>query len=400
MENTELSNINKNQKNVITGENLKDENNLNKQQTKYVVDTAFFIKLRPIDTNFTYYTTKFVVDEIKDEKAREHYQLNKEFIIVKNPQRESMKKLTSFTKKSNDLFNLSIPDLSILALAYEINSTELSNIDLMRAEPIEFKIIKRENKNKKENIKEYDEDGFEIVNSNKVEDEEDNELDFETVWGQDDSEWINSNNLENKLSKFKSYEQTSTKSVVGNFVVSDDFTIQNVCLKMGINIISVNGMIVKGVKNYLLKCYSCNTFNYDTNVLFCKECGYNTLMKIGYKVNEKGEGVIYDKDAEKRNRGVQFDLPKPTVGKKATVYVLAEDQLPNYVNNNKKKEIDIEGNLDKILENYDQYKDLLKIKQDKRQLDGQSSKNFIWGYPKQNPNQPNKYYGKKTKKAK
>lgn len=400
MENTEKSNCNNNIETTNTKESSDNKVDTKSQGTKYIVDTAFFIKLKPIDTSFTYYTTKFVIDEIKDEKAREHYQLNKEFIIVKNPERESMKKVTSFTKKSNDLFNLSIPDLSILALAYEVNSSELSNIDLMRSEPIEFKIIKRETKTKKENLKEYDEDGFEIVNSNKVEEEEDNELDFEAVWGHDDSEWINSNNLENKLSKFKSYEQTSNKSITGSFVVSDDFTIQNVCLKMGINIISVNGMIVKGVKNYLLKCYSCNTFNYDTSVLFCKDCGYNTLMKIGYKVNDKGEGVIYDKDAEKRSRGVQFDLPKPTIGKKATVYVLAEDQLPNYVNNSKKKDIDIEGNLDKILENYDQYKDLLKIKQDKRQLDGQSSKNFIWGYPKQNPNQPNKYYGKKTKKAK
>jgi RNA-binding protein NOB1 len=376
----------------------KDDNEI-KKQTIYIVDTAFFIKLKSIDTNYTYYTTNFVIDEIKDIKAREHYQLNKEFIIVKTPKIESMKIITSFTKKSNDLVNLSIPDLSIIALAYEVNSNELNNIDLMRLEPIEYKIEKKEYKSKKNHEKKYDEEGFEIVQKNKIEEDEDNNMDFETVWGQDDSEWINSNNLENKLSKFKSYEQTSTKKTEGTFVVSDDFTIQNVCLKMRINIISVNGMIVKGVKNYLLKCYSCNQFNYDTSILFCKNCGYNTLMKIGYTINEKGEGIIYDKDADKRSRGVQFDLPKPTIGKKATVYVLAEDQLPNYVNNSKKKDIDIESNLDKILENYDQYKNLLKIKQDGRILDGQSSKNFIWGYPKQNPNQPNKYYGKKTKKA-
>lgn len=63
-----------------------------------VLDTSFFIKLKPLDlTNSDgsvknkYYTTDFVVKEIKDEKARNFYQLNKDFIEVKHCDRESMK---------------------------------------------------------------------------------------------------------------------------------------------------------------------------------------------------------------------------------------------------------------------------------------------------------------------
>jgi len=113
-------------------------------------------------------------------------------------------------------------------------------------------------------------------------------------------------------------------------------------------------------------------------------------MKIGYLVNRNGEAVIFDKEAELRNRGVQFDVKKPTLDKKGTVYIFAEDQLV------KGNEVDFEKNIDKILENYDQYKDLWQTKKTKR--NGQSTKKFEWGYPKQNPNIPKKYYGKKTKK--
>ena len=149
MENTEKSNCNNNIETTNTKESSDNKVDTKSQGTKYIVDTAFFIKLKPIDTSFTYYTTKFVIDEIKDEKAREHYQLNKEFIIVKNPERESMKKVTSFTKKSNDLFNLSITDLSVLALGYELGKGISTIKSSIRSEPKEWTVKKREKKKKK-----------------------------------------------------------------------------------------------------------------------------------------------------------------------------------------------------------------------------------------------------------
>ena len=355
----------------------------------YVLDTAFFIKIQPLNLNEDeeYWTTEYVSEEIKDKKSRDHFDINKQFIKIQNPSKESMKKITIFAKKSKDLFNLSVPDLSVLALTLEFSKN--ANLNVME-QPLEFKIIKKDIIKEKEELI-PDDDGFVEVKSKKPKKEEESEEKlFAQMWGEEDEDWITPVNIDKKMNKFMSYSEAPSEG--GVFLITDDFTVQNVGLKMCLNILSVNGLSIKSIKNYLLKCYSCNFFNFDTEVLFCQECGYNTLMKIGYRVNYKGEGIIYDKEAEKRMRGVQFDLPKPTIGKKATIYILAEDQLPNY---NKKKNDNIEENIEKILENYSQYKDLLKHK--KESNDGHSSKNLVWGYPKQNPNVPKKYYGKKQK---
>ena len=81
----------------------------------------------------------------------------------------------------------------------------------------------------------------------------------------------------------------------------------------------------------------------------------------------------------------------PTLDKKGKVYLLSEDQLP-------KRRIDnnIEKNFDKLIDNYFQYKDLLVKNHDIKPYN--SSKNYVWGYPKKNPNESKKYYSKKSKK--
>lgn len=58
-------------------------------------------------------------------------------------------------------------------------------------------------------------------------------------------------------------------------------------------------------------------------------------------------------------------------------------------------DICIEKDLDKILDDYDNYKDLLSKNNFKY---SNTSKNYIWGQPKKNPNVAKKYYSKKDKK--
>lgn len=61
----------------------------------------------------------------------------------------------------------------------------------------------------------------------------------------------------------------------------------------------------------------------------------------------------------------------------------------------KYNDICIDKDLDKILDDYDNYKDLLNKKDFKHT---NSSKNYVWGAPKKNPNVAKKYYSKKDKK--
>jgi len=88
-----ISNQNINLENEIS---TIQQNNLNQciPKTKiYVLDTAFFINQKPLNLaeGFKYFTTDFIVKEIKDEKAREYFNLNKEFIGIQNPCRDAMK---------------------------------------------------------------------------------------------------------------------------------------------------------------------------------------------------------------------------------------------------------------------------------------------------------------------
>jgi len=57
-----------------------------------IIDTSYFIKLKPlnIEGGYKYYTTEFIVKEIRDEHSRNFYKLNKDFITIRNPSKENM----------------------------------------------------------------------------------------------------------------------------------------------------------------------------------------------------------------------------------------------------------------------------------------------------------------------
>ena len=86
-------NLNLNNENIITHFNEGTTLNPTENWKNYVLDTAFFINQKPLNLaeGSKYFTTEYIVKEIKDERAREYYNLNKEFICTRNPSREVMK---------------------------------------------------------------------------------------------------------------------------------------------------------------------------------------------------------------------------------------------------------------------------------------------------------------------
>ena len=70
---------------------------------------------------------------------------------------------------------------------------------------------------------------------------------------------------------------------------------------------------------------------------------------------------------------------------------MAEDQIPK-----RRNDLNLEKDLDKILDDYDSYKDFSSKTEFKNT---NTSKNFVWGFPKKNPNVAKKYYSKKVKKV-
>jgi RNA-binding protein NOB1 len=134
-----------------------------------------------------------------------------------------------------------------------------------------------------------------------------NEYEFPVEDENIEGEWIGIENLEEKLN-----EQVKAEKVEDNninvYLTTADFTVQNVALKIGMPVQSIDGMKIRKIKNFLLKCYGCETFNWDTSRQFCEHCGYNTLMKIGYSVTSEGKVTVNDKKADPRLRGTQVYL--------------------------------------------------------------------------------------------
>ena len=128
-------------------------------------------------------------------------------------------------------------------------------------------------------------------------------------WGDDD--WITVDNINeklHKLGKISKSEKIEEKSPIKVTIFSSDFTLQNLSLKIGIPIVSLDNMVIHKIKHYILKCYSCNSFIFDTEKVFCEYCGYTTLMKLGCSINKHGRMRVYDKKADARLRGTQVLL--------------------------------------------------------------------------------------------
>jgi RNA-binding protein NOB1 len=112
--------------------------------------------------------------------------------------------------------------------------------------------------------------------------------------------------------------------------VTTDFAMQNVLLQMGLPLLSVNGMTVNRVKQWILRCAACFKTTTDMSKLFCPICGNSTLEKVSCSVDATtGVTRLHLRKNYKTNlRGTKFSLPKPgTAGRFKGDLLLREDQL-------------------------------------------------------------------------
>jgi RNA-binding protein NOB1 len=102
---------------------------------------------------------------------------------------------------------------------------------------------------------------------------------------------------------------------------------QNVLLQIGLRVVNMEGLVVKAVKQYVLKCHACFKICHDNTKLFCPACGNATLMRVSMYVNPDGT-VGYSKGIKHFNlRGTKYSLPLPKQGRAKDDLVLREDQL-------------------------------------------------------------------------
>ncbi|XP_010900174.2 RNA-binding protein NOB1 isoform X1 [Esox lucius] len=110
--------------------------------------------------------------------------------------------------------------------------------------------------------------------------------------------------------------------------LTTDFAMQNVLIQIGLHVLSVNGMLIKQARNYILRCHACFKTTTNMNKVFCTHCGNKTLKKIAVTVSEDGTiQMHFSKNPKVLNpKGKRYSLPLPQGGKHANNPHLVEDQ--------------------------------------------------------------------------
>jgi RNA-binding protein NOB1 len=119
-----------------------------------------------------------------------------------------------------------------------------------------------------------------------------------------------------------------------------DFAMQNVLLQMGLILLSVDGMQIRRLKSWVLRCGACfkihtDPFDPTTGMrrMFCAHCGSDRVQRVSASVDGKTGRLKLYFSKRKRNkymstRGTKFSLPKPGTGNRFQGdLLLREDQL-------------------------------------------------------------------------
>ncbi|XP_020495832.2 RNA-binding protein NOB1 [Labrus bergylta] len=166
------------------------------------------------------------------------------------------------------------------------------------------------------------------LQTNEQEDQSDDEDEDKEEEEDDDDDgggWITPSNI--KQLKMDSGDWTAPADVkVG--CLTTDFAMQNVLIQIGLHVLSVNGMLIKQARNYILRCHACFKTSSNMTRVFCPHCGNKTLKKVAVTINEDGSKQMHFSKNPKvlNSKGLRHSLPLPQGGKHGNNPQLVEDQ--------------------------------------------------------------------------
>ncbi|KDO21105.1 hypothetical protein SPRG_13811 [Saprolegnia parasitica CBS 223.65] len=110
--------------------------------------------------------------------------------------------------------------------------------------------------------------------------------------------------------------------------ITTDYSMQNVMLQMGLHLLSTDGMVIKRVKQWVLKCVACFKTTTELERQFCPVCGNATLERVACSLDKETEQLTLYTRANRptKLRGTKFSLPAPKGGRQGDL-LLREDQL-------------------------------------------------------------------------
>ncbi|CAL1270955.1 unnamed protein product [Larinioides sclopetarius] len=166
----------------------------------------------------------------------------------------------------------------------------------------------------------------EDISTETLEENRDTESNEDGVSEEDDDEegWLTPQNIDEAREKMGALKLDSSAEVA---CVTTDFCVQNVLIQMGIKVVSVDGMLIKQARVFILRCFACYKTTNDTTKKFCPNCGNKTLKRVAVTVNDDGTKNIHINFRRPLQiRGTRYSLPMPKGGKHAMNPILCEDQ--------------------------------------------------------------------------
>ncbi|KAI2608223.1 D-site 20S pre-rRNA nuclease [Hypoxylon fragiforme] len=338
-----------------------------------VLDTGPLIKNDPpvstlLAQAHELYTIPSVISEIRDVATRTRVETQLlPFLKLRNPRPESVKFVTDFARRTGDLEVLSRPDIHLIALTYELEcernggdwrlrntpgqvrlngkppateqkeneSSENGDASVEQVKPEEFASgqedevtvdseVPEESTIEQQTVTEaldtlsLEPSATQTVNtvSEDAEGLETKSQEEEEDGDDDDEGWITPSNLKKHQAKDRlSGPEQPLQKFLQVALLTSDYAMQNVTLRINLNLLSPSLARITRVKNWVLRCHGCFQLTRDMAKQFCPRCGQPTLTRVSCTTDSSGNFQVFlKKNFQWNNRGNVFSVPKPVHG--------------------------------------------------------------------------------------
>ncbi|KAH8167695.1 hypothetical protein CIB48_g583 [Xylaria polymorpha] len=132
----------------------------------------------------------------------------------------------------------------------------------------------------------------------------------------DDEGWITPSNIKQHKTKDQLVQpEQPAQRVLKVALLTSDYAMQNVLLRINLNLVSSGLARITRVKTWVLRCHGCFQITRDTSKQFCPRCGQATLTRVSCATDAAGNFTVYlKKNFQWNNRGNVYSVPKPVHG--------------------------------------------------------------------------------------
>ncbi|KJZ73924.1 hypothetical protein HIM_06592 [Hirsutella minnesotensis 3608] len=318
------------------------------------------------------YTLPSVIPEIRDPVTRSRVETTLlPFVTVRSPRPESLKFVRDFARRTGDLEVLSRPDLEVLALGYELECERNNGDWRLRRTPGQKGLNGRPEKRDDETTKHTDSEETEAQAEEAQDTQSDSKRDEpetdgareettqeapekemeqlklgedvpsqgetnaepvqvngekqdETVEAQDEVEddsdsdgWITPSNVKKHQAKDagSATPAQAPQRTLQAAILTSDYAMQNVALRINLNLVTPSLARITHVKNWVLRCHGCFAVTRDMERQFCPSCGQPTLMRASCSTDQHGNFRVHLKrNFQWNNRGNVYSVPRPVHG--------------------------------------------------------------------------------------